>query len=126
HVLDPSRMTALRRFDFGADVVDVYSPSIWAGWYRGDYHDYEANIKTAMQKYPRLIHAEWGGDSHAGRFSAAPENRLSVQSSQENAEEVGVATSNEGFARYSKDGDWSESYILDLMDWHLHVQANLP
>ncbi|MEO1644488.1 MAG: glycoside hydrolase family 2 TIM barrel-domain containing protein, partial [Chloroflexota bacterium] len=67
HTLDSSRLTALRRFDYGADVVDVYSPSIWAGWYRGKYTDYELNIRDALAKYPRLLHAEWGGDSHAGR-----------------------------------------------------------
>jgi Beta-galactosidase/beta-glucuronidase len=33
--LDPSRPTSTRKFDAGADVVDVYSPSIWAGWYGG-------------------------------------------------------------------------------------------
>ena len=37
HRLDPSRPTFLRRCDFCKDLVDVYSPSIWAGWYHGPY-----------------------------------------------------------------------------------------
>ena len=35
HRLDDTRMTAIRRCEFCNDIVDVYSPSIWAGWYRG-------------------------------------------------------------------------------------------
>ena len=41
HQLDPSRKTAIRRCDFCKDIVDVYSPSIWAGWYRGIYTEYK-------------------------------------------------------------------------------------
>ena len=41
HQLDPSRYTAIRRCDFCKDIPDVYSPSIWAGWYRGIYTDYK-------------------------------------------------------------------------------------
>ncbi|MEM7798780.1 MAG: glycoside hydrolase family 2 TIM barrel-domain containing protein, partial [Chloroflexota bacterium] len=72
HRLDPSRLTALRRYDRGANVVDVYSPSIWSGWYRGRYEDYEAVLKDAMTRFPRMIHTEWGGDSHVGRHGAGP------------------------------------------------------
>ena len=125
HTLDPSRLTALRRFELGATVVDVYSPSIWAGWYRGNYQDYEQNLTQALARYPRMIHAEWGGDSHAGRHREAPHIPLAVGSDVHNAEVAGVATSSDGEARYSKDGDWSESYIIDLMEWHLRVQARL-
>ncbi|MCA9979452.1 MAG: hypothetical protein KDD89_01410, partial [Anaerolineales bacterium] len=60
HELDDSRLTALRRFEPGAAVVDVYSPSIWSGWYRGRYQDYERVLSAAIEKYPRLLHAEWG------------------------------------------------------------------
>ncbi|MGJ3240124.1 MAG: glycoside hydrolase family 2 protein [Anaerolineae bacterium] len=125
HKLDPSRLTALRRFDYGAQVVDVYSPSIWAGWYRGKYTDYEQNLRDAMVKYPRFLHAEWGGDSHAGRFRQSPHIDEEPQSTVDNAEVDGTATNNQGFTRYSKDGDWSESYILKLMDHHLMVQNKL-
>ena len=31
HQSDDSRVTAIRRCDFCKDIVDVYSPSIWAG-----------------------------------------------------------------------------------------------
>jgi beta-galactosidase len=37
HKLDPTRLTTIRRCDFCKDIPDVYSPSIWAGWYRGMY-----------------------------------------------------------------------------------------
>jgi len=123
---DSKRLTALRRFDYGAHIVDVYSPSIWAGWYRGKYTDYEQNLLDAMAKFPRLVHAEWGGDSHVGRFRDAPHIDKAPPSTVDNAEEVGTATSDDGFTRYSKDGDWSESYILKLMDHHLMVQNKLP
>jgi beta-galactosidase len=35
HKLDPSRKTTIRRCDFCRDIPDVYSPTIWAGWYKG-------------------------------------------------------------------------------------------
>ena len=44
----------------------------------------------------------------------------------DHAEEDGLAYSDEGFARASRDGDWSESYILDLMAWHFRVQQTQP
>jgi beta-galactosidase len=31
-----------------------------------------------------------------------------------------------GSARASKDGDWSESYICNLIDWHLKEQETMP
>jgi beta-galactosidase len=39
--LDSTRKTAIRRCDFCKDIVDVYSPSIWSGWYRGRYTEYK-------------------------------------------------------------------------------------
>ena len=56
HELDPSRLTALRRYERGAQVVDVYSPSIWSGWYRGRYQDYELALTDAQEKFPRMLH----------------------------------------------------------------------
>ena len=41
HAMDPSRFTSLRRCDFARDIPDVYSPSIWAGWYSGVYTEYQ-------------------------------------------------------------------------------------
>ena len=48
HKLDPSRKTAIRRCDFCKDIVDVYSPSIWAGWYRGIYTEYKEVSKAGI------------------------------------------------------------------------------
>ena len=45
HHLDAERKTAIRRCAFCSDIVDVYSPSIWAGWYRGVYTDYQQMSK---------------------------------------------------------------------------------
>ena len=69
HELDPERKTAIRRCAFCSDIVDVYSPSIWAGWYRGAYVDYREESEREMQKVKHFLHVEWGGDSHSGRHS---------------------------------------------------------
>lgn len=76
HSLDPSRKTAIRRCDFCKDIVDVYSPSIWAGWYRGLYTEYKEISKVEFEKVDRFLHVEWGGDSHAGRHSETPDGAL--------------------------------------------------
>ena len=126
HQLDPSRLTALRRYDRGAEIVDVYSPSIWSGWYRGRYEDYETILLDAMSRFPRLIHTEWGGDSHVGRHNTGPHLRRQIANQTSHEENPGVALSTEGEPRGSLDSDWSESYMLDLMEWHLQVQNRLP
>ena len=127
HKLDPSRMTAIRRCDFARDIVDVYSPSIWAGWYRGNYTDYKQVSKGEFDKSIRFIHVEWGGDSHARRHSENPDNALSkIKSGQGADERAGDASLYGGAARVSKDGDWSESYIANLIDWHLKEQETMP
>ncbi len=126
HQLDPRRLTGLRRFEPGASVVDVYSPSIWSGWYRGQYQDYEAVLQQALTRYPRVIHLEWGGDSHPGRHGLPPHIPQPPPSELDHAELPGLATGKSGPTRYSRDGDWSESYILDLMEWHIQVQQTLP
>lgn len=122
HARDPHRFTALRRFEPGAAVVDVYSPSIWSGWYRGRFEDYEAALADALARYPRLLHMEWGGDSHYGRHNVGPHLATELAHEADHAERPGTATSAAGPARASRDGDWSESYMLDLMEWHLQVQ----
>ncbi|MDB5013762.1 MAG: glycoside hydrolase family 2 protein, partial [Daejeonella sp.] len=76
HKLDPSRKTAIRRCDFCKDIVDIYSPSVWAGWYRGIYTEYKKVAEDENQKVKHFFHAEWGGDSHAGRHSENPDNAL--------------------------------------------------
>lgn len=127
HDLDPSRKTAIRRCDFCKDIVDVYSPSIWAGWYRGIYTEYKSVSEMEMKKVNHFLHVEWGGDSHAGRHSESPDKALlSVKAGGAADERAGDASLYGGAARVSKDGDWSESYICNLVDWHLKEQETMP
>lgn len=127
HELDPSRKTAIRRCDFCKDIVDVYSPSIWAGWYRGIYTEYKTASEAEMNKVNHFLHVEWGGDSHARRHSENPDNALSKIVTGKGADErAGDASLFGGSARVSKDGDWSESYICNLIDWHLKEQETMP
>ncbi|HVU53440.1 MAG TPA: alginate lyase family protein [Puia sp.] len=97
HRLDPSRRTAIRRCDFCKDIPDIYSPSIWAGWYRGVYTDYRSISEEESKKVTHFLHVEWGGDSHAGRHAEEPIKN-----------------------------DWSETYMCDLIDWHLKEQEQMP
>ncbi len=99
HQLDPTRKTAIRRCDFCSDIVDVYSPTIWAGWYRGTYQDYQKYSREAFDKVKHFLHVEWGGDSHPGRFDETKD---------------------------PSKNDWSESYVVKLIDWHLKEQENMP
>ncbi|HEX6180087.1 MAG TPA: DUF4982 domain-containing protein, partial [Chitinophagaceae bacterium] len=127
HSLDASRKTAIRRCDFCKDIVDVYSPSIWAGWYRGIYTEYKQASETEFQKVDHFLHVEWGGDSHAGRHSETPDKALMEIKTGGGADErAGDASLFGGAARVSKDGDWSESYICNLIDWHLKEQETMP
>ncbi|MBE2214116.1 MAG: alginate lyase family protein [Opitutaceae bacterium] len=126
HRLDPSRLTSIRRCDFCKDIVDVYSPSIWAGWYRGRFTEYKDVSLRAMQQVKHYLHVEWGGDSHAGRHAEDPYRILRDVSTQGEADERGLDfKSVGGDARASKDGDWSETYLCDLVDWHLKEQETM-
>jgi beta-galactosidase len=127
HQLDPSRKTGIRRCDFCKDIVDVYSPSIWAGWYRGIYTEYKQVTEDEFKKVDHFLHMEWGGDSHAGRHSENPDKALQkIKASGAADERAGDASLYGGAARVSKDGDWSESYICNLFDWHLKEQETMP
>jgi beta-galactosidase len=127
HKLDTSRKTAIRRCDFCKDIVDVYSPSIWAGWYRGIYTEYKQVSEEEMKKVKHFLHVEWGGDSHARRHSENPDKAIqNMQPAKAADERAGDASLFGGAARVSKDGDWSESYICNLMDWHLKEQETMP
>ena len=127
HELDPSRYTSIRRCDFARDIVDVYSPSIWAGWYSGTYPEYQKSLETQREKVKHLIHIEWGADSHAGRHSENPDKVLASIVTGHGTAETGLMYLNTGgAARVSKDGDWSETYACNLFDWHLKVQQTLP
>lgn len=127
HQLDPSRLTTIRRCDFCKDIVDVYSPSIWAGWYSGRYTEYRTAAEKALKDTKHFFHAEWGGDSHARRFSEDPEKMLEkVAVGQGTAEKGKAYKQSGGKVRMSKDGDWSESYMCNLFDWHLKEQEQMP
>ena len=126
HQLDPSRQTCIRRCDFCKDIVDVYSPSIWAGWYSGRYTEYRAAVEKAVKDTPHFFHAEWGGDSHARRYAEEPEKMVEkVETGAGTAEKGKAYKLSGGKVRMSKDGDWSESYMVNLFDWHLKEQAQM-
>jgi beta-galactosidase len=126
HSVDPSRKTSIRRCDFCKDIVDVYSPSIWAGWYRGLYTEYKKASEEEMKKVDHFLHVEWGGDSHARRHAEDPDRVLSKIATGSGTDERGrdyLLTG--GQTRASKDGDWSETYICNLFDWHLKEQETM-
>jgi len=120
HQLDNSRKTAIRRCDFCKDIVDVYSPSIWRGWYKGFYTEYKKGTEEEFNKVNNFLHAEWGGDSHAGRHSEK------VQTFLKDANVNKDSTFFINAAKLSKDSSWNESYICDLFDWHLKEQESMP
>ena len=120
HELDSGRLTAIRKYYEGSDIVDVFSPSIWAGWYGGAYQQYESALEDARYKYKRLVHAEYGGSSHLGRHIEKPyQIELSPDAS---VEEMINQASVKNVAKY---GDWSENYMNDLFDWHLGISEKL-
>lgn len=121
HQLDDTRLTSIRRCDFCRDIVDVYSPTIWAGWYKGIYTDYRLYSKTEMEKVNHFLHVEWGGDSHMGRHAEYNYAILDKTADKNKTEAFA------DFAKISKERqDWSETYITDIIDWHLKEQENMP
>jgi beta-galactosidase len=104
----------------------VYSPSIWAGWYSGRYTEYKDAAAKEAAGVDRMLHIEWGGDSHAGRHSEDPDKviaRISTGQGVEEKDRAYLLTG--GQARASRDGDWSETYICNLFDWHLKEQETM-
>ncbi|HWZ94849.1 MAG TPA: glycoside hydrolase family 2 TIM barrel-domain containing protein [Opitutaceae bacterium] len=112
HQLDASRCTAARRCDFCKDIVDVYSPSTWAGWYRAQLEDYQKLARHEFEGVNHFFQAEWGADAHAGRHSETPD--------------VLVPNYQSGDLRSPPGRDWSETYFCDLIDWHLKEQETMP
>jgi beta-galactosidase len=108
--LDPSRPTAVRKYAEGAGIVDVFSPSMWPGWYQSGYALYEPTIRKAQSTYPRLLHMEYGGDSHVGRHL----NKV------RGAEPPAASAPS-----IANDSAWDETYIVDLFDWYLHITERL-
>lgn len=126
HRLDRGRPTFLRRCDFCKDLVDVYSPSIWAGWYHGPYTDYKNTVEKARQTVPRFLHVEWGAESHARRHSEEPDrllSRLLSGSGIDDHEREHLLT--DGQTAAFQNGDWSETYACNLFDWHLKEQETM-
>jgi beta-galactosidase len=122
HELDPTRKTVIRKYEEGSKIVDVFSPSIWSGWYSGSYKSYKKAVDKYKLDYKHFIHAEYGGDSHVGRHSESPITGEG-QIKSEGWEEAIVQTK---VANIAQIGDWSENYIVDLFDWHLHISENDP
>jgi len=115
HQKDPGRLTAVRKYYEGSGVVDVFSPSIWAGWYSGVYKNYAAAIEDSRKKYPALLHMEYGGSSLTGRHNENPvdgDGVLNPDEWEENVNQVKIKS-------ISSMGAWDENYIVDLFDWHL-------
>ena len=126
HEIDPSRKTAARRCDFCKDIPDVYSPSIWPGWYQGRYTTYKSALEQAMESVDHMIHVEWGGESHARRHSEGPDDLLAQIATRPklDPEDLDFLLSGaQGHA--SEDGDWSETYVCNLFDWHLKEQETM-
>jgi beta-galactosidase len=120
HELDPGRLTAIRKYYAGAGLVDVFSPSIWSGWYAGVYTNYEASLNKERKRYPRFLHMEYGGSSHVGRHTETPvtgNGILSADAWEETPNQVNIKN-------IAKQGDWTENYIVDLFDWHLSVSES--
>ncbi|WP_245617595.1 glycoside hydrolase family 2 protein [Siansivirga zeaxanthinifaciens] len=122
HQLDPSRKTAIRKYYEGANIVDVFSPSIWSGWYSGSYKSYKKAIDIYKKEYKHFLHAEYGGSSHVGRHTENPITGEG-QIKSDGWEEAIVQTDVSNIAQM---GDWSENYIVDLFDWHLRVSESDP
>jgi len=121
HRLDPTRLTAMRKYYAGADITDVFSPSIWAGWYSGVYKSYEKALENAHKKFKHFIHVEYGGASHVGRHTENPisgEGLIKDDAWSEQPNMINVK-------KISSEADWSENYIVDLFDWHLMVSEQL-
>lgn len=125
HIMDTKRKTSIRRCDFCKDIVDVYSPSIWAGWYRGKYTDYTQVSYDEAMTVSHFLHVEWGASNHAGRHSETPDEGLTDIITDGADERDGDYLMSGGVKRASKDGDWSESYACNLIDWHLKEQEKM-
>lgn len=117
HKLDPSRKTAIRKYYDGANIVDVFSPSIWSGWYSGSYKSYKKAVDKYKKECKHFLHAEYGGSSHVGRHTENPITGEG-QIKPNGWEEAVIQTKVKNIAKI---GDWSENYIVDLFDWHLRI-----
>lgn len=122
HKQDPSRYTSFRRCAPAVGIPDVYSPSIWPGWYSGRYEDYEKTLEKYRGEVRRLLHIEWGADSHARRHAEEPYGEpyppFATPLEKNSAQPPRLPL--------AKHGQWSETYACDLYDWYLKTQETLP
>lgn len=123
HKLDPSRKTTIRRCEFCKDIPDVYSPSIWAGWYKGEYVEYKKFTEEEFKKVKHPFHAEWGGDSYSGRNSEQADKDLVNIRTSAGIIDTGLFSKS---TKLLKDGDWSENATCNLFDWTLKEQETMP
>jgi beta-galactosidase len=123
--MDPGRLTTIRKFPEGADIIDVYSPSIWAGWYGGGYVQYQEAMEKARGKHPYLLHMEYGGSSHVGRFLDKPFGRFGTSDPQ-NLGSVEESVNQTGVISVAKSKVWDMSYMIDLFDWYLRISETDP
>lgn len=121
--LDPTRFTTIRKYYPASDIVDIFSPSIWAGWYGGAYGQYETALIESTKKHPTLIHMEYGGSSHVGRHDENPIDEKGLRDAQVSVTE---AMNQAVVKSIAKDSNWNENYIVNLFDWHLSVSEKLP
>jgi beta-galactosidase len=126
HQLDSSRKTALRRCDFCKDIVDVYSPSIWPGWYYDHYTAYADRLQKETQTVNHFLHMEWGAESHAGRHSEGADLILAQTGAGAGNKFSAFPSPAASAGAPAKTGDWSETYACDLFDWYLKEQEATP
>ncbi len=126
HKLDDTRKTAIRRCAFCSDIVDVYSPSLWAGWYRGELTNYKNLSHQEMSAVSHFLHVEYGGSSHASRHNSKYDKGIDQIKVIEGAEGEMDTVTNDGDAIIKKDTEWSETYICNVFDWHLKEQLRMP
>ncbi len=123
--MDPGRLTTIRKFPEGADIIDVYSPSIWAGWYGGGYVQYQEAMEKARAEHPYLLHMEYGGSSHVGRYFEEPFGPYGT-ADPESLGTVEEAVNQTGVISVAKSKVWDMTYMIDLFDWHLRVSETDP
>jgi beta-galactosidase len=79
-----------------------------------------------MKKVDHFLHVEWGGDSHARRHAEDPDRAIGKVPAGQGTDERGLDFLRAGGQpRGSRDGDWSETYICNLFDWHLKEQDTM-
>jgi beta-galactosidase len=82
--------------------------------------------RTNWEEVDHFLHVEWGASHHARRHSPNPDMGLEAISSSGMADErAGDFLMQGGEPRVSRDGDWTESYAVNLIDWHLKEQEKM-